>query len=225
MCTVTYLPLGNNDFILTSNRDEQPSRGTLEPKEYLEDNVVLKYPKDILAGGTWIGMSSKNRLVCLLNGGFESYVREASYRMSRGVIVKAILKSDDFESDINDFNFEGIEPFTIVFVDWNGDLKTYELVWDGKQKHYTKLKQEPKIWSSSTLYTKEEKRLRNDWFAHWLKNNKDFKQEEILKFHLNSDFGTPENSPKMKRSYVETVSITSVIKVGNTTTMSYLPFY
>ena len=225
MCTVTYLPLGNNDFILTSNRDEQPSRETLEPKEYLEDNVVLKYPKDILAGGTWIGMSSKNRLVCLLNGGFQSYVREASYRMSRGVIVKAILKSDDFESDINDFNFEGIEPFTIVLVDWNGDLKTYELVWDGKQKHYTKLKQEPRIWSSSTLYTKEEKGLRNDWFAYWLKNNKDFKQEEILKFHLNSDFGTPGNSPRMKRSYVETVSITSVIKVGNTTTMSYLPFY
>jgi uncharacterized protein with NRDE domain len=225
MCTVTYLPLGNNDFILTSNRDEQPSRETLEPKEYLEDNVVLKYPKDILAGGTWIGMSSKNRLVCLLNGGFESYVREASYRMSRGVIVKAILKSDDFESDINDFNFEGIEPFTIVLVDWNGDLKTYELVWDGKQKHYTKLKQEPKIWSSSTLYTKEEKRLRNDWFAHWLKNNKDFKQEEILKFHLNSDFGTPENSPKMKRSYVETVSITSVKKEEGSTTMDYVPFY
>ena len=225
MCTVTYLPLGNNDFILTSNRDEQPSRETLEPKEYLEDNVVLKYPKDILAGGTWIGMSSKNRLVCLLNGGFESYVREASYRMSRGVIVKAILKSGDFESDINDFNFEGIEPFTIVLVDWNGDLKTYELVWDGKQKHYTKLKQEPKIWSSSTLYTKEEKRLRNDWFAHWLKNNKDFKQEEILKFHLNSDFGTPENSPKMKRSYVETVSITSVKKEEGSTTMDYVPFY
>ncbi len=37
MCTVTYLPLGNNDFILTSNRDEQPSRETLEPKEYLEE--------------------------------------------------------------------------------------------------------------------------------------------------------------------------------------------
>ncbi len=187
--------------------------------------VVLKYPKDILAGGTWIGMSSKNRLVCLLNGGFESYDREASYKMSRGVIVKAILKSDDFESDINDFDFEGIEPFTIVLVDWNGDLKTYELVWDGKQKHYTKLKQEPKIWSSSTLYTKEEKRLRNDWFAHWLKNNQDFKQEEILKFHLNSDFGTPENSPKMKRSYVETVSITSVKKEEGSTTMDYVPFY
>ena len=137
MCTVTYLPLGNNDFILTSNRDEQPARETIEPKEYIEDGVSLTYPKDLLAGGTWIGLSDKNRLVCLLNGGFESYEREASYKMSRGVIVKAILKSDDFESYINNFDFNGIEPFTIVLVDWNAELKIYELVWDGKQQHFT----------------------------------------------------------------------------------------
>ena len=46
MCTVTYLPLGNNNFILTSNRDELPTRRTIKPKAYLEDNVTLTYPKD-----------------------------------------------------------------------------------------------------------------------------------------------------------------------------------
>ena len=221
MCTVTYLPLGNNNFILTSNRDEQPARETIEPKVYIEDGVSLRYPKDILAGGTWIGLSFENRLVCLLNGGFESYEREASYKMSRGVIVKAILKSDDFESYIKSFDFTGIEPFTIVLVDWNADLKTYELVWDGKQKHFTELKQEPRIWSSSTLYSQEEKELRKTWFANWLENQKEFTQEEILKFHHNSEIGTPENSPKMKRWYVETVSVTSVKKEASETTMNY----
>ena len=101
MCTVTYLPLGNNNFILTSNRDETPSRKTISPKIYEEDGVKLTYPKDELAGGTWIGTSNKNRLVCLLNGGFESYERETCYKMSRGIIVKAILKSDDFENYIH----------------------------------------------------------------------------------------------------------------------------
>ena len=224
MCTVTYLPLGNNDFILTSNRDEQPTRETIEPKEYIEDGVTLTYPKDVLAGGTWIGLSSKNRLICLLNGGFESYQREASYKMSRGVIVKAILKSDDFESYINNFDFIGIEPFTIVLVDWNVKLTTYELVWDGKQKHFTQLKQEPKIWSSSTLYTEEVKALRKEWFANWLENQQEFSREEILKFHHNSDLGTAENSPKMKRFYVETVSVTSVRKIASETTMKYQGF-
>ena len=85
MCTVTYLPLGNNDFILTSNRDEDPKRKTIPPKEYLEDGVKLTYPKDELAGGTWIGLSEKSRLICLLNGGFTKHSREESYRMSSWV--------------------------------------------------------------------------------------------------------------------------------------------
>ena len=221
MCTVTYLPISDSDFILTSNRDEQPSRKTIEPKEYVEDGVKLTYPKDELAGGTWIGISDKNRLVCLLNGGFESYERKTSYRMSRGIIVKAILKSDNFESYIDDFDFKGIEPFTIVLVDWNSNLKTYELVWDGKEKHFSKLKNEPKIWSSSTLYTKEEKQLRRDWFVNWLINHSEYNQQEILKFHHNSEIGTPENSIKMKRTYVETVSVTSVKKSSENTTMNY----
>ena len=221
MCTVTYLPIGDADFILTSNRDEQPTRKTLAPKEYIEDGVKLTYPKDELAGGTWIGLSDKNRLVCLLNGGFEAYERAVSYKMSRGIIVKAILKSDDFESYINDFDFVGIEPFTIVLVDWNQQLKTYELVWDGTQKHFSKLKNEPKIWSSSTLYTKEEKEMRKVWFKDWLENHSEYHQQEILKFHHNSEIGTQENSPKMKRSYVETVSVTSVKKEFTKVEMNY----
>ena len=221
MCTVTYLPIGNSDFILTSNRDEQPTRKTLAPKEYFEEGVKLTYPKDELAGGTWIGLSDKKRLVCLLNGGFESYEREVTYRMSRGIIVKAILKADDFESYIRNFDFVGIEPFTIVLVDWNLELTTYELVWDGTQQYFSKLKQEPKIWSSSTLYTKEEKQLRKKWFTDWLRNNSEFTQSAILKFHHNSETGSPENSIKMKRSYVETVSITSVKKNNSKVIVDY----
>lgn len=221
MCTVTYIPVGNNDFILTSNRDEQPSRKTISPKEYVEDGVALTYPKDVLAGGTWIGLSSKKRLVCLLNGGFESYEREASYKMSRGIIVKAMLKSDDFINDMYSLDFRGIAPFTIVLVDWNAELTTYELVWDGKERYFTKLKQEPKIWSSSTLYTQEEKTLRKIWFAKWLESHQECTQENILKFHHNTEIGTPENSLKMKRSYVETVSITSVEKNTSAVVMKY----
>ena len=45
MCTVTYLPIGEADFILTSNRDEQPTRKTIEPKEYFEDGVEAHVSK------------------------------------------------------------------------------------------------------------------------------------------------------------------------------------
>ena len=221
MCTVTYLPLGNNDFILTSNRDETPLRKTISPQTYKENNVELIYPKDKLAGGTWIGLSDKKRLVCLLNGGFENHTRNIPYRMSRGIIVKELLTVNEPVSHIENFNFIDIEPFTLILVDWENGLETYELVWDGIKKHFNKLPEEPKIWSSSTLYTDEMKEMREIWFADFLNENKSFYQEKIVEFHQNSTLGTPETSPKMKRTFVETVSITSVKKINSEIDMKY----
>lgn len=224
MCTVTYLPLGNNDFILTSNRDETPLRTTIKPKEYIENGVALTYPKDKLAGGTWIGLSDRKRLVCLLNGGFKNHTKKSSYKMSRGIIVKNILSAVNGVSFIEEFDFLDIEPFTLILVDWGLQLETYELVWDGEKKHFNKLNQEPKIWSSSTLYTDEMKQLRKQWFKDWLQENKIFKQENILKFHKSENLGTPETSIKMKRDFVETVSVTSVIKEESKVSISYFDF-
>ena len=212
MCTVTYLPLKEGGFILTSNRDESPIRNTIPPKKYDEDGVEMVYPKDVLAGGTWIGVSDKNRLVCLLNGGFEKHQRNQQYRMSRGVVVKKILSVDNPVAYIQEFDFYDIEPFTIVLVDWNSDLKGYELVWDGKKKHVQQLSQEPKIWSSSTLYDESMKEDRKKWFEEWLSHHSEFDQGEILKFHLSTDKGTEGTTLKMKRPFVETVSVTSIKK-------------
>ena len=222
MCTVTYLPLRNNNFILTSNRDESPIRKTISPKKYDEKGVKLIYPKDELAGGTWIGLSEKKRLVCLLNGGFTKHTRNQYYRLSRGVIVKEILISDDAVTYINEYDFNEIEPFTIVLVDWNKSLETYELVWNGIEKYFTKLTQEPRIWSSSTLYTDKMKQMRIDWFADWLKEQEDFLQKNILEFHKDQTKGEINTSLKMKRPFVETVSVTSVKKSSEEISIKYL---
>ena len=89
MCTVTFLPLSKTDFILTSSRDIPFSREKAShPKQYVEDGVKLWYPKDGKAGGSWIGTSSKNRLICLLNGGYVYHKPLTSYKKSRGLIVK-----------------------------------------------------------------------------------------------------------------------------------------
>ena len=212
MCTVTYLPLENNQFILTSNRDESPMRRTIPPTKYDTQGVALVYPKDELAGGTWIGLSEKNRLVCLLNGGFEIHKRKGPYAMSRGLVVKKILSAENSVVCIENFIFDNIEPFTLILVDWEISLATYELVWDGVTKHFKKLAQEPEIWSSSTLYTAEMKASRRAWFADWLSENKTFQQQEIINVQTSTDKGTPETSLKMKRNFVETVSVTSVKK-------------
>lgn len=221
MCTVTYLPLGNDNFILTSNRDETPLRKTIFPKEYIEDGVSLLYPKDELAGGTWIGVSDRNRLVCLLNGGFKKHVRDLPYKKSRGVLVKELLTKENVVDFINDYNFFKIEPFTIVLIDWSNGLHVYELIWDGITKHFIQLNQEPKIWSSSTLYTDDMKLLREKWFSGWLLHKKVFSEDEIIEFHKDETKGNPEISLKMKRAFVETVSTTCIKKENNSIQLIY----
>jgi len=220
MCTVTFLPLGSTDFILTSNRDEQRLRETLLPKKYEENGVEMLFPKDKIAGGTWIGTSSKNRLICVLNGAFIKHKRKENYKKSRGVIAKEMLQENQIELCVENLDLLEIEPFTMVIVDWNNEqLSLYELIWDGHTKHFTKLKNEPKIWSSSTLYKEDIKEVRKKWFQHWLENNK-FTSAAILNFH-HSEIGDKEQSILMKRSYVETVSITSVKKEGASLEMLY----
>ena len=223
MCTVTYFPKGNNEFILTSNRDETPLRKTILPQNYSENNTVLTYPKDELAGGTWIGLSEKKRLVCLLNGGFKNHIKQKSYKVSRGIIVKNILSEENAVSYIEHFDFSGVEPFTLILVDWAAALEAHELVWDGVEKYFNKLKNSPKIWSSSTLYNNEQKELRKKWFIDWLRNNERGGLKNIKQFHLNDKLGEPEFSIKMKRDNVQTVSVTSITKEGEKLKMNYEP--
>lgn len=220
MCTVTFLPLSNNDFILTSNRDEQRLRETFSPKIYEEDGIKMLFPKDKVAGGTWIGVSSKKRLVCVLNGGFQKHKRKDNYSKSRGLIAKELLKENSLQPYLENLDLLGVEPFTMIVVDYNNnELNLVEVVWDENQKHITKHKNEPKIWSSSTLYTDEIKELRNNWFQQWLREN-EFTSEAILQFH-HQEIEDKEQSILMKRIHVETVSITSVKKMKNTIEMVY----
>jgi len=220
MCTVTFLPLINNNFILTSNRDEQRMRETIHPKKYEENGIEIYFPKDKTAGGTWIGVSSKKRLVCVLNGAFVKHHRRNNYVKSRGLIAKELLKENSIQPYIENLNLEGVEPFTIIIIDWNSsNLNLVELVWDEHQKYFSKLKNEPKIWSSTTLYSEEIKELRKKWFQKWLEGN-EFTSDNILEFH-HSEIEDKEQSILMKRPYVETVSITSVKKINETIEMLY----
>ncbi|MDY7397014.1 NRDE family protein [Aureibaculum sp. 2210JD6-5] len=226
MCTVSFLPLNKTDFILTSSRDIPFSRKkALHPKEYVEDGVKLWYPKDGKAGGSWIGTSSKKRLICLLNGGYVYHTSLANYKKSRGLIVKELLKADDIRKGLNVVDLDGVEQFTLVIVDWNPDnywdgLKLLEFVWDGEEKHLKEMPMAPQIWSSSTLYDADVKQMRVNWFKQWLREN-EISQESILKFHHTAGVGDPNIDIMMDRKKGGTVSITSIKKEKNNLGMVY----
>ena len=220
MCTVTYIPKKNNTFILTSNRDEASGRTTLTPDFYDVDGVKMLFPKDAVAGGTWIGISEKNRMICLLNGGFKNHIKNKSYKMSRGVVVKELLKAVNLSKAINEFDYQGIEPFTIVAIDWSSDLKATELVWDGIKAHITILGDQPKIWSSSTLYDESMKDKRRSWFAAFSENT-DWSSESLFEFHTTAGEGDDNVDLQINRGALKTVSVTQVEKGEDGCTMIY----
>jgi len=215
MCTVTFIPFESNTFILTSNRDEAPGRETLPPEKYKVDNVELLFPKDKVAGGSWIGVSEKKRLICLLNGGFTAHERAESYRMSRGIIVTEFLTSNDVEASIKKFDFKGIEPFTIILVQWQRHLQLHELVWDGNKAHFTEKSLIPHIWSSSLLYSQAMKDKRENWFESFLKKTKKPSEKELLMFHKTAGDTNLESRLVMDRGFVKTKSITQVVYNDN----------
>lgn len=221
MCTVTFIPKPNNGFILTSNRDEAPGRNTISPEMYNEEGVQLLYPKDALAGGTWIGISDKKRAVTLMNGGFVTHKRKESYRKSRGLVVKDFLKTQHLDADVKNYDFNDIEPFTAILIEWKQDIQLFQLVWDGLDIYFSEESLAPKIWSSSPLYPEGLKKKREQWFSGFLFDKVCPSEKELLKFHKTAGEGDLESNLIMDRGTVKTKSITQIVKEDEAVRMHY----
>lgn len=209
MCTVT-LTSYREGFILTSNRDEAPGRHTLAPELYKEADVAMVYPRDEVAGGTWLGVSARKRVICLLNGEFERHRRQPPYRQSRGLVVKDFLAAPNWTEALQEYNFEGIEPFTFIVADWAGGLHFSEVVWDGRKIHSQNLPLKPQIWSSSPLYTAEMKEQRRAWFEEFLRQEQ-LNARTLLDFHRTAGTGDKNVDVIMDRGFVKTKSLSQVI--------------
>ena len=220
MCTVTYLPT-RAGFILTSNRDEALVRKQAEnPHIETIAGQQLLFPRDGEAGGTWVATSENDRTVCLLNGAFVRHQRNPPYRMSRGLVVLDFFKTDSARDFHQNYNLQGIEPFTMVIVE-DGEL--FELRWDGNEKYFKSIDaQKPHIYCSATLYTSEVIAMRQKWFANWLAAHQQYNIEDILNFHLFAGEGDEHTQVRMSiYGIVQTVSITSIRKADNEQTMYY----
>ena len=156
MCTLTYIPVHQQDFIFTTNRDEKPGRIALYPDHYTIGNYKMLFPKDSEASGTWMLIHEKNYSLCLLNGAFEKHEHKPPYRKSRGLVVLEYAQYKNTVDFVKHYNFQGIEPFTLVIINYDKERSLEEVRWDASSIHYRKLDaQKVAIWSSATLYPSE----------------------------------------------------------------------
>lgn len=211
MCTVTYFPL-KSGFVLTHNRDEAPSRSipsVVRGKSNRGDTLL--FPLDSLAGGTWICSAGSGRTACLMNGAFVRHERRPPYRRSRGLLLLDFFDwatPDDF---FQQYDFEGIEPFTLLFFEAK---RLLEFRWDGHEKHLKSCSpQEAHFWCSATLYPPDMQMRRELVFQKWLDRHQNTRiPQSLIDLHLNGSVGDPEYDFVMSRGgSVQTVSVTQVV--------------
>ena len=211
MCTVTYIPQGNNHFALTSNRDENQSRATSEVTTILKGRDHIMFPVDPVSGGSWIAASASQRVACVLNGAFDKHKHRPPYKRSRGLVLLDYFEWYDYAAFTSGYEFDGIEPFTMVIYEAN---RLLELRWDQKEYLTTELEvNQPHIWSSSTLYDQEVRSKRVVWFEEWLQSTNNPQIDDQFDFHQNGGEKDPYNGLVMNREgKVQTVSITGIHK-------------
>jgi Transport and Golgi organisation 2 len=210
MCVLTYLPTPNNGFIFTSNRDESVAReSAIPPRKYEIGGQYVFFPKDPLSDGTWIA-GNENFTLCLLNGGFEKHTPTPPYRHSRGRVILDFYKFLNVEHFTKNYNFNNIEPFTLIIIERANNLSINEIRWTGQEVMSKNISpNKPKIWSSATLYSPEIIQEREKWFSNFLQENPHYSADDILKFHHFGGNGDARNDIKMNReNKLMTLSVT-----------------
>lgn len=220
MCTVSFVPL-KDGFCITSNRDESVNREkAFPPSKYNINNKEIHFPKDPKAGGTWFAHDSKNCIV-LLNGANEKHIRKVEYRKSRGLIVLDLITAENPLQEWSIIDLEDIEPFTIILF---SAQRLYQLQWNEIEKKTTEFDAtQNHIWSSATLYEKEIRDERANWFKDFINTEEQLNNEKLLKFHQftkgdNKEYGLQIN----RNDNLKTISITQCIISKNNFTFNYI---
>jgi hypothetical protein len=227
MCTVSYLPLQHDQYLLTSNRDESALRPIALPiAEYTVNGRTLYFPKDPKGGGSWIATTGNEATVCLMNGGFEPHPFDPThvYRMSRGLVLLDYFSYENAEAYAAQYDFDNIEPFTLIVLENRNDSPTHltELRWDGKRITLTPMDAAvPHIWSSAQLYTPRVRTMREQWFGRWLEAHERYTQEHILDFHRFAGTGDDTSDLILDLGELKTISICSIHRDETVTTAVY----
>ncbi|MCC7233369.1 MAG: NRDE family protein [Bacteroidia bacterium] len=224
MCTVTYLPGNGKIFTLTSNRDERFERSIADPPDfYFRNGRSLLYPRDKDALGTWIATDGSRFTLCLLNGAFHPHKHEPPYRRSRGLVLLDFFDTGKPEEYFANYDFKGIEPFTLLLIDIGKERKVHEARWDGTTLfHSMPDPRAPHIWSSVTLYSPETIGMRENWFSAFIHGSDNYKGYSAFDFHRMAGSGDAANGLLMNRNHkVFTVSVTSIQREEHDVTMLY----
>ncbi len=207
--------------MLSHNRDESVKRRIASPPVRRSiEGVTHLFPVDPQGKGTWIAVSESGRIASLLNGGRRAHAHRPPYKHSRGLIIPAYLRYPSFTEFFSDFDFTGLEPFTMLVFE-KGEV--FEIVLDDDGARYRKINPDrPFIYSSSTLYTEMARNRKEEEFIRWYLANPYPTRNDHLAFQRGQIFEKePDKSTIPPGHILKTVSITSIHHLQGEVKMDY----
>lgn len=189
MCTVTYYPIDNEFYILSTNRDELKARAKATPPQVnITDEVRFVRPVDGEKGGTWIAVNEYKLSLNILNW-FQAYDQRTDYKSdyysSRGQIIHDLISSKTLEEcnkRLKTIDLEHFAPFRLLGFQVN-PLKIIHWSWDGKDLKQTGQSIKPHIWISAGFDYTKVLRLRKEAFSRFLDEQNPLTIEGIKKLH------------------------------------------
>ena len=130
MCTLAlyFRLLDEHPLIVAANRDEHYERPSEPPTLWKADPAIVA-GKDLLAGGTWLGVNEYGLLVGILNRRVNREQDPVRSTRSRGLLCLDLLKLKT-AAEAHGFlqaRVERYQPFTVVFADSSQAWLAYNL--------------------------------------------------------------------------------------------------
>lgn len=211
MCIVTFVKQ-KGEFVLTFNRDERIGRPSAEPMWHRYGSKLIYCPLDLESNGTWIGYNTKI-IACLQNGADFKHERNLPYELSRGIILRDLLITNEtitIEENVKHFK---VEPFTLSIYDLSSDqLEIYRYNGLNLVKEILNLN-EPIVICSSTLYNPQAQSIIEQTLKAY-----DLNRDSIFQFHTDLMIGKKLNN---FTNLVSTVSITQFAFLNGMLTSRY----
>lgn len=120
MCTLAlyFRKVDHCPVIVAANRDERYDRPSASPAIWATNPKILA-GKDLLAGGTWLGVNEHGLLVGILNRRSDESPNSPTHTRSRGLLCLDLLglkSAADACLFVNQHE-QVYQPFTVIFVD------------------------------------------------------------------------------------------------------------
>ncbi len=228
MCTVTYYPIDNESYILSTNRDELKARAkAIPPQVGIKDKVRFVRPVDGEKGGTWIAVNEYKLSLNILNW-FQAYDERTDYKSdyysSRGQIIHDLISSKSLEEcdkRLKTIRLEHFAPFRLLGFQVNPHKITH-WSWNGNDLKQKTQSIKPHIWISAGFDYEKALHFRKEVFTRFLNEHNLLTIEGIKKLHASQYPDKGHYAISMSHERAQSVSNTIIDVRGELPVMHYL---